>query len=186
MNETWEPIPTVTGYEASDLGRIRSVDRVVQCSGLKGDYVKHLRGKILTPHPTRGGYLSVSPSRRTLLVHRLVLEAFVGPRPDGMHGLHRNGNHLDNRLLNLAWGTASENLFDQVRHGTHYLAQRAACPRGHLLQPPNLCPHKHWRECLACNRAMSRQRWLRVRRGVEANLQELSDAYYVEIMASAA
>ncbi|MFV0400614.1 MAG: HNH endonuclease signature motif containing protein [Oscillospiraceae bacterium] len=56
-------------------------------------------------------------------VHKLVLEAFVGVRPEGMVCRHLNGNSLDNRLLNLCWGTPQENVRDSIRHGT------AACLR---------------------------------------------------------
>jgi uncharacterized protein YjiS (DUF1127 family) len=51
-------------------------------------------------------------------VHRLVLEAFRGPCPDGHETRHLNGNSLDNRLDNLAWGTRADNSADKRRHGT--------------------------------------------------------------------
>ncbi len=54
-----------------------------------------------------------------MFVHRLVLLAFKGPRPDGQYCRHLNGVPTDNRLANLAWGTKSENTFDKVGHGTH-------------------------------------------------------------------
>ena len=50
-------------------------------------------------------------------VHRLVLEAFVGPRPPGMECLHGDGNPRNNRVGNLSWGTQKENGADKVRHG---------------------------------------------------------------------
>ena len=51
-------------------------------------------------------------------VHRLVLEAFVGPCPEGLECRHRNGNPSDNRLENLCWGTHAENVADKQSHGT--------------------------------------------------------------------
>jgi len=52
--------------------------------------------------------------------HVLVLEAFVGPRPEGMWGLHGKGGCLDNRVENLYWGTPSRNNFaDKLRDGTY-------------------------------------------------------------------
>lgn len=51
-------------------------------------------------------------------VHRLVLEAFVGPRPAGQQCRHLDGNPANNRLSNLCWGTPADNAADQVVHGT--------------------------------------------------------------------
>ena len=51
-------------------------------------------------------------------VHRLVLEAFVGPCPPGLQTRHRDGNAENNRLGNLRWGTSQENADDKRRHGT--------------------------------------------------------------------
>ena len=71
--------------------------------------------KFHKPHWTRGsrmksGYFSVCvQGHRNLLVHRLVLETFVGPCPDGMECDHRNRDGLDNRVDNLSWVTHSEN-----------------------------------------------------------------------------
>lgn len=49
-------------------------------------------------------------------VHRLVLAAFAGDRPD-LEVRHLNGDRTDNRLTNLAWGTAYDNAVDRERHG---------------------------------------------------------------------
>lgn len=58
------------------------------------------------------------------LVHHLVLEAFVGPKPDGAECRHLDGDPLNNALTNLAWGTPQENAEDRVRHGTTNRGQR--------------------------------------------------------------
>ena len=46
-------------------------------------------------------------------VHRLVLEAFVGPCPEGMECRHLEGDTANNALSNLAWGTPQENAADK-------------------------------------------------------------------------
>lgn len=51
-------------------------------------------------------------------VHRLVLETFVGPCPEGCCACHNNGDGLDNRLENLRWDTQANNIADAVRQGT--------------------------------------------------------------------
>lgn len=50
--------------------------------------------------------------KHTRLVHRIVLEAFVGPRPDGYECRHLDGNPFNNALSNLQWGTHEENCQD--------------------------------------------------------------------------
>lgn len=51
-------------------------------------------------------------------VHKLVLEAFVGPCPEGMEACHNNGDSYDNRLCNLRWDTHLNNVHDKIKHGT--------------------------------------------------------------------
>jgi hypothetical protein len=72
--------------------------------------------KFHKPHWTRGsrmknGYFSVcAQGHRNLLVHRLVLETFVGPCPDGFECNHKNRDRTDNRLENLEWVTHRDNM----------------------------------------------------------------------------
>jgi len=51
-------------------------------------------------------------------IHRLVLETYVGPCPEGMIACHNDGNPADNRLENLRWDTYSSNEADKIKHGT--------------------------------------------------------------------
>jgi hypothetical protein len=53
---------------------------------------------------------------KTRLVHHLVLEAFVGPRPDGQVGCHFDDDPRNNRVENLRWDTSSANALDRVRN----------------------------------------------------------------------
>ncbi len=53
----------------------------------------------------------------TKKVHHLVLEAFVGPRPEGMVCCHQNDDPADNRLENLRWDTPASNNQDAIRNG---------------------------------------------------------------------
>ena len=50
-------------------------------------------------------------------VHVLILEAFVGPRPEGHESCHNNGNTADCRVSNLRWDTYAGNLADKIKHG---------------------------------------------------------------------
>ena len=62
-------------------------------------------------------------------VHRLVLEAFVGPRPDGMQARHLDGNRSNNTPANLRWGTGKQNGEDRVRHGNQVRGSRVTISR---------------------------------------------------------
>lgn len=77
----------------------------------------------------RPGYLCVFLRRlgvrkeTRLRVHRLVLEAFIGPRPEGMVGCHNDGNPLNNAVENLRWDTPKANSADRATHGTLLLGR---------------------------------------------------------------
>lgn len=66
----------------------------------------------------RVGLVGEDGKQQWLRVHRLVLEAFVGPCPEGHEGAHRDGIKLNNRLCNLRWATPKENAMDRQRHDT--------------------------------------------------------------------
>lgn len=95
--------------------------------GNDGSVYSHKRGnewrKLKPGIEKAGSYRAVhlvsldNKSRKTFKVHRLVLEAFVGPCPPGKEALHGDGNPGNNRLDNLRWGTRIENAADRVRHG---------------------------------------------------------------------
>ncbi|WP_171947573.1 NUMOD4 motif-containing HNH endonuclease [Bradyrhizobium erythrophlei] len=126
MTERWLPVVGFEGkYEVSELGRVRSLDRIEtyvrrdQYSGRDLTIRRKHRGRILQPGPQVSGHRTVVLGRKegSRLVHHLVLEAFVGPRPAGHEGCHRNDLPDDNRLSNLTWGTRSQNVKDAVRNG---------------------------------------------------------------------
>lgn len=97
---------------------------------------------------------------RDKYLHHIVLEAFVGPRPPGMQCRHLNGNSLDNRLENLQWGTAREDNYDRVRHGTHQHSRRTRCKHGHLFDGAILNPDGSvkQRTCSTCQRNANRRK----------------------------
>jgi DNA-binding transcriptional regulator YiaG len=128
MVENWKPVVGFEGqYEVSDLGRVRSVDRVISYMKRDGRGGVHTvkqrcRGRVLRPGRQKSGHLHVQLGRkRTARVHTLVLEAFVSLAPDGLEGCHGDGRPSNNRLTNLRWDTHIANLADQERHGTKLL-----------------------------------------------------------------
>lgn len=119
MQEVWRPVVGYEGlYEVSDTGQVRAP-------------AKWTRGKadshyLRPPRPIRQSkhrYWSVclyrGGKKRTALVHLLVLEAFVGPRPSDKHvACHGEKGVDDNSVLNLRWDTQQANLADRHRDGT--------------------------------------------------------------------
>lgn len=178
--EVWKPVTGYEGfYEVSSLGRVRSLDRVA-ANGRK------FKGKVLRTVTNHNGHIRVMlhKDRKSKYhwVHRLVLEAFVGPRPENYDACHNNGIPGDNRPENLRWGTRSANAKDRVLHGNHYNYEKEKCPRGHLLVQPNLKPADYkrgWRNCLACARAKNT---IYSRPDLKDDFQRIADARYEAIM----
>jgi hypothetical protein len=114
--EVWLPVPRWEGlYEVSDYGRVRSLPRDGWPGGMVKPYLNrksHPRLMVALVNGRReNGGREEYPT-----VHRIVLEAFVGPRPDGMEACHNNGNACDNRLTNLRWDTKLSNAADRRKH----------------------------------------------------------------------
>lgn len=112
FDEIWKPIPGYEGYEASNQGRVRSVDRQIWC----GTHWRRYKGRILRPTPNERGYgmVHVGENRQ---IHALVMLAFVGPCPKGMQVCHYHGDPTNNRLGNLRYDTPKGNHADTIRHG---------------------------------------------------------------------
>lgn len=157
--EIWRPAPGHEGYEVSNHGRVRSLDRVIE-NPLPTGLIRRqrVRGKLLKQwHAKCGGYAKVSLGRvdgksRQKYVHRIVMEAFIGPLPSGAQTRHLNGDPTDNRLANLAYGTQSENMQDMLGHGRHNYAHRTKYANGHEFSPSNtyIPPSKKQRVCREC------------------------------------
>lgn len=111
---TFKPIPSFPLYEVSDKGEVRNIET----------------STVLKPNTARrGGHRFVvlsqgsEDSRKNRYVHSLVLETFVGPRPEGLVCRHLDGDPNNNELSNLAYGSCAENCHDKIRHGNLHLAK---------------------------------------------------------------
>ena len=112
MEEIWKPVKGFEGYyEVSNLGRVRSIDRVVvdtvrNCERL-------LKGNVLIQKDNGNGYKNVMFCKEHKLynkyVHRLVAETFI-PNKDNLPQVnHKDEDKSNNRVDNLEWCTSFYN-----------------------------------------------------------------------------
>lgn len=128
--EEWRSVHGYEGlYEVSSNGRVRSLPR----SRLTAVGMQRWPGKELRAFVDDTGYLYVNLSNgskaKKRAVHSLVLEAFIGPRPDGMQACHRDGNRVNPALENLRWDSVKANAMDRVTHGTQVRGSRSGVAR---------------------------------------------------------
>jgi hypothetical protein len=170
--EVWRAIPSWPAYEVSDQGRVRRADtkqlKAIGWVGPRRNYANvqlainetatKARQRMAREGMTDAeieAAMKVRRSRRmvNVRVHLAVLEAFVGPRPPGHVARHGGGGSRDNRLVNLSWGTPSENETDKIEHGTHHQRAKTHCPRRHAYTPDNVYdPSMKVRRCKTCAR----------------------------------
>ena len=103
----WKTIDFEPNYEVSDLGEVRN-KKTKAVKGLRFD---------------RGGYLRVTlyPSGKTYLIHRLVARTFL-EQPDGCNVVnHKDGVKSNNKLENLEWCDNKHNVNHAYANGlNHY------------------------------------------------------------------
>ena len=112
MEEIWKDIPEFEGkYQASNLGRIKSLERYVETYNGKNHCKKHIKEKILSSCKRKNGYLAVGLSKngktKTFLIHILVMRTFNGY--SNLEIDHRDCNKQNNCLSNLEYVTQQEN-----------------------------------------------------------------------------
>jgi len=114
-----KPVPNFPGYFADESGNIYS-NRLWKTAKSPQKMV---------PYLNQAGYLRIRLRRdgkhHERLVHQIILETFVGPRPKGMESCHGPKGRRNNSLSNLCWGTRIKNLgTDKVRDGTANIGEQ--------------------------------------------------------------
>lgn len=119
MIEIWKDIPGYIGYQASNLGNIKSLARTTIA---KNNNIMYFREKILVPQSTCGYSRVLLTIRRQVKkntsVHRLAALAHI-PNPNNHPVVnHKDGNKLNNHIDNLEWCTYSENTIHSLTIGS--------------------------------------------------------------------
>jgi hypothetical protein len=157
VTEQWLPLEMNPIYEVSDMGHIRS-------RAMRGGHLRNISGW-KHKHGYTAVAIRVDGEKKKFLLHRLIAITFYGPSPLGVR--HLNGDASDSRLVNLRFGTQSENCVDTVRHGMNRHAAQTHCKRGHEFTEENtrmkVTKVGMSRECRQCMRDYRRD-WMRAKR----------------------
>lgn len=117
MEEQWKDIEGYEGYyQVSNLGRVKSLDRYIDNKGRR----QFIRGVNLKPGKDRGGYSYVilqKNSKKTILLHKLVAQAFLTNPYNKPQINHIDGNKQNNCVDNLEYCTPSENVRHAIKIG---------------------------------------------------------------------
>lgn len=119
--EIWKDIPRHEGrYQASNLGRVRSLPRIVRWKtrwGTIGE--RRHKGGIISPDPHHTGYLVIKlgSASKQYRLHKVIAETWIGPCPEGMIVSHSDDNKLNCRADNLEYMTNSDNVKRAYRTG---------------------------------------------------------------------
>lgn len=118
--EQWLAVVGFEGlYEVSNMGRVRSVDRIITRSD---GQLRKFKGGILKEFISSKGRLQVNLTKDKKVhrktPHSLVALTFIGERPEGYHICHIDGDYTNNRLSNIRYDTVSQNAIDIYRHGS--------------------------------------------------------------------
>ncbi len=113
--EIWKDIIGYEGiYQISNLGNVKSLDRVTERPGLRGNMKR--KGQYLKINTDTAGYFSVNLSHKIHRIHRLLAIHFLD-RIEGKNIVnHIDKNRKNNNLENLEWCTILENNI----HGIDY------------------------------------------------------------------
>lgn len=111
--EAWKDIPNYEGwYQVSNLGRIKSVDRIITDKDRPNRCILH-KGRIIKQYLDKVGYyslhLSINSKVSVKRVHRIVAQAFI-PNPYKFPCInHKDETRTNNVISNLEWCTHKYN-----------------------------------------------------------------------------
>lgn len=118
MREDWRRVPGAEDrYIVSNMGRVASNYDHGKCTRQRDDAVPegyYLMKQSTTATGYKRVYMKFGAKRTAKLVHRLVMEAFVGQSIQEIN--HINENKLDNRITNLEYVSSGKNHLHSFGH----------------------------------------------------------------------
>lgn len=123
MSQVWKPVFGYEKYEVSNDGQIRSW--VMRARPDARRETPRILTLVMAGQDRRPAIsLSKNGKSKRFYIHTLVLEAFVGPRPNGCEACHNDGNVQNNCVDNLRWDTHRRNERNKQEHGTVPVGER--------------------------------------------------------------
>jgi hypothetical protein len=122
MKEIWKDIPGYEGYyQVSNYGKIMGVNRTLVYKKRGKEHSHFVKRKVLSQIINHKGYFRIclrkNGNSKQGNVSRLVAIAFV-PNPENKPQVnHIDGNKLNDRVDNLEWVTARENIIHGYKNG---------------------------------------------------------------------
>lgn len=143
--EQWRGIAGFDGYEVSSFGNLRAMF----------SHNKRPFPRTLNSRTSGRGYHAIhlwrNGKRSKKMVHRLVVEAFIGHIPDDMVVNHIDGVKVNNRVDNLEIVTQFENMRHAARMKLLPNSKKTHCKHGHQFNKENTyIDREGFRMCRAC------------------------------------
>lgn len=124
MKEIWKDIKDYEGlYQVSNLGNVRSLDRIRKQFNHNGIATVKYKGRILKKQIKKGtNYHTITlydnnRNAKIKSVHRLVAETFLENKNKYLVVNHIDGNKQNNNVSNLEWCTISHNVKHAYKTG---------------------------------------------------------------------
>ncbi len=155
--EEWRNVVGFEGiYQISNYGNVRSIKTNL------AKKVTTLKSGDIRPFVN----LHKNGKQKMMRIHKMVMEAFVGMRPQGMECCHNDGNPQNNHLSNLRWDTPKNNHADKIKHGTTNRGEQCGTAKLTLEQVRKIRADTRLQKLIAADYGVRESQISRIKNGV--------------------